>query len=276
MNICNTRCTSNFSPSADWCLASPLSSGREWDELPFFQNTFHMMSNGMEYPYGQFMSAVLIMSLPAPWASCSECTWFCTTLLSSNYKHRWVISTVFLLEPKTQQHTRHSEENNSIQTETKTLGMRRRPCAVANKSLCCIPASSVTSGKHLVLIGKRTYSLVSREWSQVCTHPTDSLNCSDSLEGKMIYNSLENSSSSAAKKMVAQNQTPLLNTHNGYQHCLCYHKAAALATWTAYLISKSDSFQSLIKAISLCFYSSTIASKISILPVRMWLKRRYH
>lgn len=162
----------------------------------------------------------------------------------------------FLLEPK-RSFAPDTEESNSIQTETKTRGMCRRPCGVVNKWFCCIPLYSVTVRTHVVPIGKRTYSLVSLEWSQVCAHQTDSLKCTDSWEGKMICNSLWNSSSSATKKMVTQTQTPLLNTCNDYQHCLCYHKAAALAMWTADLIRKSDSSQSLIKVISLC--SSTIS-----------------
>lgn len=44
------------------------------------------MSYGMEYPSGQFKSAVLILSFPSPQALCCERPLLCTTLLGSNYK----------------------------------------------------------------------------------------------------------------------------------------------------------------------------------------------
>lgn len=61
----------------------------------------------MEYPFGQLESAILtgpsqLLGPPLqPFMEMLEGPpWLCATLPSSNYKHRCVISFVFLLEPK--------------------------------------------------------------------------------------------------------------------------------------------------------------------------------
>ena len=63
----------------------------------YLLQNFFLMSYGMEYPFGQFKSAVLILFPPLPWALLHE-SWLCTALLSSSYKQQHVINTVLLLE----------------------------------------------------------------------------------------------------------------------------------------------------------------------------------
>lgn len=103
-NVHNKWYTSNYLPPADWCSGSSLSSGRKWDELPPSSKfSFHIISYGMQYYFGQLKSGILILSPPNPflvWAEKLEWSWLQTALLSSNYKHWCVISIVFLLEPK--------------------------------------------------------------------------------------------------------------------------------------------------------------------------------
>jgi len=77
-----------------------LSSKRETNELPPLQNSFCMMSHGMEYLFGQFMSAVLILFPPSSLGPHCEKPCVCTTLLSGSYKHWCVTDIVFLLEPE--------------------------------------------------------------------------------------------------------------------------------------------------------------------------------
>lgn len=63
------------------------------------QNSFHLMSYGMKYPFGQFKSAALIL-FPSNSLGPLLRTALAIQLLSSNYKPWCVISIVFLLEPK--------------------------------------------------------------------------------------------------------------------------------------------------------------------------------
>mgnify|MGYP001852072942 CR=1 FL=1 len=72
---------------------------REKNSHPL-QNSFHMMSYGMEYPSGQFKSAVLILFPPSILGPSLGMPLLCTTLLISNYKHWCVINVVSLLELK--------------------------------------------------------------------------------------------------------------------------------------------------------------------------------
>ena len=54
----------------------------------------------MEYPFGQFKSAALILSLPSSFTENLKRPWLCATPLRNNYKHICVINIVFHLEPK--------------------------------------------------------------------------------------------------------------------------------------------------------------------------------
>lgn len=65
--------------------------------------------------------------------------------------------------------------------------------------------------------------------------------------------------------MISDRRKRTLNKNVG-GNCLCYHKAAALAMWTADLISKSDSSHNLIRVLPLCIYNSTRAPKAPTLP----------
>jgi len=74
-------------------------AAKEPDESPL-QNSFCLMSYDMEYPFGQFKSAVLIIFPPRSLALCYKWPWVCMTLLSSSYKHWCVITAVFHLDIK--------------------------------------------------------------------------------------------------------------------------------------------------------------------------------
>ena len=64
------------------------------------KNSFHLMTYGMEYPFGLFKSAVLILFPHSIlWALRWWRPWLCTTLFSSNCKHWCVTNFVFLLDP---------------------------------------------------------------------------------------------------------------------------------------------------------------------------------
>ena len=56
-------------PQTDAQLAPRAAEERKLSSHPL-QNSFHMLSYGMEYPFGQFQSAVLILFSPSylgPW-----------------------------------------------------------------------------------------------------------------------------------------------------------------------------------------------------------------
>ena len=101
------------------------------------QYSFCMMSYEMEYPFGQFKSAVPSQLL-APFTmsglgSVQHC-------LAGNYKHWCIINIVFLLEPK-QHHTRYYEENNSIPAETMTGSSTRNEMVMNAKQLTVLTNS---------------------------------------------------------------------------------------------------------------------------------------
>ena len=100
MNVYNDWCTSNCSPPTYAQLAPRAAEESKMNSHPL-QNSFHMMSYSMEYPFGQFKSAVLVLYTLSPslvWADEQEQPGLCTALLSNNYKHWCVVNIVFFLE----------------------------------------------------------------------------------------------------------------------------------------------------------------------------------
>ena len=92
----------NCSPTPNQCPASPLSSGRERNELPptLFKTPFTWCHMVWTIPLANLSQLSQFCSLRAPWVLHCEWPWHYATLLNRNYKHSCVISTVFLLKPK--------------------------------------------------------------------------------------------------------------------------------------------------------------------------------